>query len=671
MASPTSRTYRTITNQHGFSPDLLEGLADPLVQAVHNVEQEIIIKVTQEAIKPQAKKGGLRRRLTRFTKRLFNRLIKRAKTTEQEATTIGTNAATVLTARIIPPQSPPKVELPTAPKPPLNPEQGVTVRIPKALHETITELIPQVSKSGNQLYDQIVEAIAKNPPNSEAGRRRVAQQLLDTFNKKGITGFVDKAGRNWNLVSYVEMATRTATTALAREAHVKQLTKLGLDVVRVTVMPDCNPLCLPFQGRLLSLTGRVKKNYHGEEVVATLAEALIRGYNHPNAVLGGDQKIDTLAGSVGASKSAYTGPAITIRTANGNSVTVSPEHPVLTHSGWRTAESVSVGDDLARTVDSGRTASGSLLIEPNVNDMVTTVQEEFDALKMVFPSKRVPTTGNNFQDDRKFLQGEVDVVVSEACLLPIPDPQVIKESGKFNFVWPDMAVTSGIGNSTSNLSFNGVSGFPVSGSLANANPVSQKDSSNGAVGNSPEFPQFLASAPVVVQRNNLRDVIGGESIGEKHTRLNQAVSNRRVGDLEEFSAISLGISREVKLDKVISVDRVQFSGHAYDFQTVDGIYSVDNLILHNCRHTVQVVIPGKEVKDPDLIDPGDYQATQHLRRLERDVRAAKRAKETALTTEARHKAQQQLTHAQQKIRTHIHKTGISRKRLREQIKLAL
>lgn len=372
MTSPTNSTYRTITNQHGFSPDLLEGLADPLVQAAHNVEQEIIIKVTQEAIKPQAKKGGLRRRLTRFTKRLFNRLIKRAKTAEQEATTIGEKAVTVLTAHIIPPQSPPKVNIPTAPKPPLNPEQGVTVRIPKALHETIMDMIPQVSKSGNQLYDQIVEAIAKNPPNSEAGRRRVAQQLLDTFNKKGITGFVDKAGRNWNLVSYVEMATRTATTTLAREAHVKQLTKLGLDVVRVTVMPDCNPLCLPFQGRLLSLTGRVKKNYHGEEVVATLAEALIRGFQHAN-----------------------------------------------------------------------------------------------------------------------------------------------------------------------------------------------------------------------------------------------------------------------------------------------------------CRHTIQVVIPGQEVKDPDLIDPGDYQATQHLRRLERDVRAAKRAKETALTTEARHKAQQQLTHAQQKIRTHIHKTGISRKRLREQINLAL
>ncbi|MDK7314476.1 hypothetical protein QP495_11175, partial [Lactobacillus crispatus] len=74
----------------------------------------------------------------------------------------------------------------------------------------------------------------------------------------------------------------------------------------------------------------------------------------PNAILGGEQAIDTFAGTVGASKGTYFGPAFTIRTAKGHKATVSPEHPILTRNGWRTAESIRVGDHLFHTVKSDR-----------------------------------------------------------------------------------------------------------------------------------------------------------------------------------------------------------------------------------------------------------------------------------------------------------------------------
>jgi hypothetical protein len=92
---------------------------------------------------------------------------------------------------------------------------------------------------------------------------------------------VDKAGRRWNLTTYVEMATRTAATELARRAQVAEVLRAGMDIVRVTVMPNCNPLCQPFQGRLLSLTGKATHDALGEPVVTTLKDALSRGYNHP------------------------------------------------------------------------------------------------------------------------------------------------------------------------------------------------------------------------------------------------------------------------------------------------------------------------------------------------------------------------------------------------------
>lgn len=165
---------------------------------------------------------------------------------------------------------------------PRSPETGNTVRVPKALADTFRDMAPTIIGSGSALYDDIVRELAANPPTSDADRRRTAQRVIDKFTERGITGLVDKGGRRWNLTTYVEMATRTAATNIARQAQTAALTLAGLDLVRVTVMPNCNPLCQPFQGRLLSLTGAVDRDPLGEPVVTTLQNALTRGYNHPS-----------------------------------------------------------------------------------------------------------------------------------------------------------------------------------------------------------------------------------------------------------------------------------------------------------------------------------------------------------------------------------------------------
>ncbi|SLG40273.1 Phage minor capsid protein 2 [Mycobacteroides abscessus subsp. abscessus] len=172
----------------------------------------------------------------------------------------------------------------TAPRAPRT-ARGVTVRTPAALRDQLDAMAPHLIASTEGLYRQVMTQVLAHPVDSEAARRRLAQRLLDQAAAKGITGFTDAGGRRWSMVSYVEMATRTAAAQTAIDAHCALLAEHGYDLVRVSVHANCSPMCAPFQGHLLSVTGETTSS--GPEpwrprVVASLAQARARGFNHPN-----------------------------------------------------------------------------------------------------------------------------------------------------------------------------------------------------------------------------------------------------------------------------------------------------------------------------------------------------------------------------------------------------
>jgi hypothetical protein len=108
-------------------------------------------------------------------------------------------------------------------------------------------------------------------------RLQAAQGMLDELASKGITGFTDKAGRNWDLATYVEMATRTAVSNAWDDMQADVAVRSGLDLVETgthSTEGSC-PLCIPWLGRKLSLTGATPG-------YPTLAEAKAAGWRHPN-----------------------------------------------------------------------------------------------------------------------------------------------------------------------------------------------------------------------------------------------------------------------------------------------------------------------------------------------------------------------------------------------------
>jgi hypothetical protein len=127
-----------------------------------------------------------------------------------------------------------------------------------------------------------------------AARRAASQRAWSELLAQGVTGFTDKAGRNWNLATYVEMATRTGAAQAAVEGHMAQLGKLGVDLVIVSNAPQECIRCRPWEGKVLSRGGPAGRRTvdvehatrDGEmvqvQVAGSVDEAIAAGLLHPN-----------------------------------------------------------------------------------------------------------------------------------------------------------------------------------------------------------------------------------------------------------------------------------------------------------------------------------------------------------------------------------------------------
>jgi hypothetical protein len=139
--------------------------------------------------------------------------------------------------------------------------------------------------------------IAKAAPDVLLGtktRRRAAQVAWEELLTRGITGFVDRAGRRWDLASYVEMAVRTTTAHAAVTGHLDRLAAARLDYVIVSNAPQECVLCRPWESKVLARTGtagarRILLEHAIDDgrqvsvdVAGTVREAVAAGLLHPN-----------------------------------------------------------------------------------------------------------------------------------------------------------------------------------------------------------------------------------------------------------------------------------------------------------------------------------------------------------------------------------------------------
>ncbi|MDF0591666.1 phage minor capsid protein [Candidatus Methanocrinis natronophilus] len=100
-----------------------------------------------------------------------------------------------------------------------------------------------------------------------------ARRMKKDLAARGVTGFIDRAGRQWNMASYAKMSVHHATMQSFRSGTVNRLLEHGYDLLVVSRHSEACPKCIPWEGATLSITGETPG-------YPTLAEARAAGLEH-------------------------------------------------------------------------------------------------------------------------------------------------------------------------------------------------------------------------------------------------------------------------------------------------------------------------------------------------------------------------------------------------------
>lgn len=447
---------------------------------------------------------------------------------------------------------------------------------------TVKATHTRILRSTEDMYRRVVAEVAGQGVTGVQTRRQVAARAVARLAAQGVRGFTDKAGRNWELGSYVEMASRTTMGQAHVQGGLDRYRQQGRYLVIVSDAPEECHKCRPYEGRVLSLTGREPppSDIEGHRYAGTLTDARDKGFMHPNAILG-DQRCAPLGDVENAVRARYVGPSVHLATARGNRLTVSPNHPVLTARGWLRADLVREGDQVfsREKVERVGNSAGSV---HDLDHPPATFQQVLDALAPTGAHAWIAAAADDFHGDGRFYEGEVHVVWAEGALRDVVQADRVQQAGELDFLRSGVKLEA-LAGAGSLLAC----GHSVRGSVA-------------------------------------------RSLPDGHAARLESPAERRIADAVDPGEVLAGLACGVAADEVVHVERDWFEGHAFDLQTTTGAYLTNDILVHNCRHAVSAFVPGL-TRPPkgDTADPKGDELRQEQRALERDVRETKRAVQAA------------------------------------------
>lgn len=180
--------------------------------------------------------------------------------------------------------------VPGAPVPAVVPTRAIEALAAEAATAVLSQRTA-ILRSTEDIYRSLTEVVSARAMATGTPYNRILQNSLNEYADRGITGFVDRAGRRWGIDSYSEMAVRTANNRAHNQGRKDQYQELGVELVLTSWHRASAPQCIPYQGKILALSGQagprqVQDRATGEmitvEVTATLDEAIENGYRHPN-----------------------------------------------------------------------------------------------------------------------------------------------------------------------------------------------------------------------------------------------------------------------------------------------------------------------------------------------------------------------------------------------------
>lgn len=304
----------------------------------------------------------------------------------------------------------------------------------------------------------------------------------------------------------------------------------------------------------------------------------------------------------------YSGDVVVIRTAAGNEVTCTPNHPILTDSGWVAAGHIQEGQKVVQRLPGDGflgTAPDAVKVKTRIEDVVGSLLGPGGMLAVA-----VPLTAEDFHGDAR--DHEVATVGANGELLGEIHPgtsehvceSCLKIGSPSGLTGLSRLRRAGKGLEAGDAASGGDVRLPDEGAPLLGGGAAHADQHGlGAVplGLAEILKPSHDDAPVDAQalRDRL-DTLAALMGSKDGSRINHDAVRGPDGDArsDEVGAEGLvllpGLIREtverfpglVAFDEVLEVrDRPGFVGHVYNLETEGNWYVASNIITHNCRCT--------------------------------------------------------------------------------------
>ena len=314
----------------------------------------------------------------------------------------------------------------------------------------------------------------------------------------------------------------------------------------------------------------------------------------------------------------YTGELTEVVTDTGKTIRATPNHEVLTVSGWKAIGLLDNGDYIVDL--------GDELVKPfkdDINNGKFMIGNIFKSLQHNFFMRSAHASGEQFHGDG--VDCDVDIIDTTRPLGIDRKPGFLERVRKFEFTHPN-AFTSCLGDFvhyfgcsffnifpplTISKACNSLSFF-FAGSLKSDN-VCFRSSSDMDTGfnkslvdnnsiDSGSFRDRKLALSSEVRLDNGRDVdietiisrSTGPSIGI-YADASQTLRKIIGVKAEDFSGFIKGFPGVKKTSRVVKVINRNFSGHVYNLQTFNNWFCINGLVTHNCRCVAIPIVNLKEL----------------------------------------------------------------------------
>ncbi|EMW4938019.1 minor capsid protein [Salmonella enterica subsp. enterica serovar Kentucky] len=300
---------------------------------------------------------------------------------------------------------------------------------------------------------------------------------------------------------------------------------------------------------------------------------------HPNCLLG-DTVVSTGSRVSNVFKRSYKGVIVYITTKSGRSLSITPNHQVMTSTGWVEAGKLNLGSKLVCGNDV------AVALHHQENNVVAEFADLFSAAKVSVDSSAVttsPTTPEDFHGDGS--DGEVEIVLVDRLSW-----NKVKASLGEQIINDKLPMTTGV-----NVTLPCLSAPQQFGMVGLSSPYS-------LMGGSTKRAPVFGSAVSHTSEHSFA------SVPDVNTARLQNPHNWVAGSADELANFDWANTTGVELDDVVDLvfGEADFCGHVYNLENEQNWYLANGIIAHNCRSTTAPVINSEY----DFLDAGAKRAAR-------------------------------------------------------------